>query len=384
MKKFTFVLFLTISFNGIAMGFECPTGATVTEQSCNSTAGCVFKAGSCQKCDNGEYRPGNDNKCYACDRPDGADPTGPGTSKNTCPWTLTCDANTYWDDTKCTPCATNQESTSQEIKYNGDGSWPAANTTHCKYKAVRINLEKNQGKFDIDKTIYAKCNEGFADKPTGPWREQPNITPTLWWGQAFIGYFNEKNGGQMRINSEGRLPFGITACSFTDDPTTLYGQWNNLPYNIEYYYDSEMVSTQNCYLDTECKAGNGVPSKTPAGKYLKSWKCQANCSGNIEITADIPQPAAEGTEKPVIKLVAIFDECPKGYYCTTGSKTPCPMGSTSKPGTTAIADCFIQSNGGKTYSSAEECVKENATCFCDDYGCFTLPGTDKINYSSGS
>ena len=154
------------------------------------------------------------------------------------------------------------------------------------------------------------------------------------------------------------------------DNGTITGQysWVN-----QYRYDdcicTKLSSDNNGTYSSSCKRTANEGTNTQWGNCeTTAIKCNAGlCAKENNLAACTPADA--------------------GYYHSNEQNArceKCPMGSTSKPGTTTIADCFIQSNGGKTYSSAEECVKENATCFCDDYGCFTLPGTDKINYSSGS
>ncbi len=370
MKKIIFgffTLFLPVS---TAMAFDCPSGATMTETSCNATAGCHYIAGSCKKCDSGKYSPANKNTCEDCSKPTDATFTGPGESSRTCPWRLTCAAGTYWNGSSCANCAGNQTSSASTITFNGTGSWPAANNT-CTYKSVLVKLEKNQGVFDIDKEVYAKCGAGFSDNSNGPWREQPNITPTLWWGQTFYGYYTAKTGGTQRFKADGTLAYGTTACTFTAAETTLYAHWEQQPYYVEYYYGTETTPTsrQQCYLGNECSARAPDSSKAPAGQAFQAWKCEEGCTGNVNKGDKITEPAATNTTTaPIIKLRAVWAKCKSGYYCSNGKEEPCPIGSTSTEGNaTAKSDCYITS----------------ATKFCDgpnESDCFTLP-IGKVSYS---
>lgn len=359
MKKFIFGILIALFVNGTAIAFDCPSGADMTEATCNAVAGCVYKSGSCMKCDNGQYSPANSNKCQECNKPDGANWTGPGNAPRTCPWTLTCSADSYWNGNTCTACQTNQTSSTTTITFNGTGNWPASNNT-CTYKAVLIKLEKNQGVFDIDKQIYAKCNEGFADRTTGPWREQPNITPTLWWGQTFYGYYTDKTNGTQRFTADGKLSPSTTACTFTDTETTLYAHWQRNPYYVDYYYSADTAAArrQNCYLGEACTAIEPDRNKAPAGQAFDKWKCISGCNGSINKGDTIPEPAQTNTTTtPVIKLQASWKSCNAGYYCTNGAENPCPIGSTSNSGSQKISDCYITTG----------------TRFCDNKGCFQIP-----------
>ena len=381
-KRMKFIIagfFSLFLWSSMALAFDCPSGNDMTEPTCNATAGCYFNMGACQKCDWGQFSAANKNTCELCDIPTGAVSTGPGTAKKTCPWKITCSAGTYWNGSECASCNSNQTSSASTITFNGTGTWPASNNT-CVYKAVLIKLEKNQGVFDIDKQVYAKCDEGFSDNKNGPWRDAPDKTPTLWWGQTFYGYYTDPNGGTKRFDENGKLANGTTACIFTDEETTLYAHWQQKPYYVEYYYGTETTAaqTQNCYLGTECKALAPNNNKAPEGQAFDQWQCTSGCTGNVKKGDIIKEPEATKTETtPVIKLKATWTPCNKGHYCSNGQSTPCPIGSTtSTTGATTKADCIIKSDNNKTYSSSTECAeKSNGTCFCDNNGCFTLPGT---------
>ncbi|MDE5615732.1 MAG: hypothetical protein K2I81_02785 [Alphaproteobacteria bacterium] len=372
MKKFIFGILIALFVNGTAIAFDCPSGDAMTETTCNAVANCVYNAGSCQKCDNGQYSPANSNKCMNCNnnKPSSADWTGPGNDKGTCPWSITCSAGSYWNGSECVDCKGNQTSSDTTITSDGMGSWPAQNNT-CTYKAVLIKLEKNQGVFDIDKQIYAKCEEGFADSEDGPWREQPDITPTLWWGQTFDGYYTDKTGGTQRFDENGELSYQTTDCSFTEETTTLYAHWQQNPYYVDYYYppDTTAAMRQKCYLGKACTPIEPDSNKAPAKQAFDKWQCISGCSGSINKDDIIPEPKQTNTTTtPVIQLQALWRNCNAGYYCTNGKEEPCPIGSTSAAGSETIGDCHITQD----------------TLFCDGDGttCFYLPAQKTTFYAN--
>lgn len=342
MKKILATLFIACIFPYTAsLAAECPAG-----QYKEPSLGCTG-------CDENYYCTGNDKKtscpsshplspkkseninaCYKECKQEDIDngikkPTGPASYNNDCSFEIECNDT----DDKCSgyheyngTCISNQRSCKKLIIFEGLQFW---DDSASKYSECYItNCGANGHLEGLGKICGIQYGESCA---------------------ANIGDCEHKLG-----NCDG----------------TIEGQysWEN-----QYRYDdctcTKVSSDNNGTYSSSCKRTANEGTNTQWGNCeTTAIKCNAGlCAKENNLAACTPADA--------------------GYYHSNEQNArceKCPMGSTSKPGTTTIADCFIQSNGGKTYSSAEECVKENATCFCDDYGCFTLPGTDKINYSSGS
>lgn len=377
MKKFIFSIFLLLSYNALALAaIDCSQYEEETD--CIKIAGCTYASDTCVTCSSGNYSAANSNQCNACEKPANASFTGPGTSATTCPWKLTCDKDTYWNSGSkaCVSCPDYYESAGTEITYTGEGTWPQTQNT-CTGKEKEVTLYRNciKNGTTTKESLYVKMGNGFRLDKQSDWTAQPGTKDLFWcWGKTFSGFFTEINtGGQQVISASGNLvnpPVKDASYFFTENISELYAHWDAKPYQVKYFNSSEDTSpirTQTCYIDSECTAQS--PINAQSGKILLYWQCEENCSGTITAGATIPEPT-EGNNPDLnpIKLIAVWGDCPSGYYCTSGNKTPCPAGSTSDEGSSAKSNCHIVRG-------------TSGTKFCDGDGCFTLPGDGNIPWA---
>ncbi|MCM1295118.1 MAG: hypothetical protein NC311_06220 [Muribaculaceae bacterium] len=233
----------------------------------------------------------------------------------------------------------------------------------CTGEVHKITLRKNQTWGDIDKSVWVKYGAGFADsRNSTEWRANPDIVPTLWWHHDFAGYYDQKEGGNRKIASDGKLVSGVRNTDFADI-IELWGHWDPKPYTIRYYKDETSTSPvyiDTCEFDSDCTAWK--PSETQEkqivllGKEFDSqWKYKSG-STIISAGSKITQPTSEDAMKNGIDLIAVYKPCDAGYYCDT-SKQKCPAGATSPSGSSTIDKCHISST----------------TQFEDSKGLFTLP-----------
>ena len=69
-----------------------------------------------------------------------------------------------------------------------------------------------------------------------------------------------------------------------------------------------------------------------------------------------------------INLKPVFGNCPRGSYCSNNIQYNCPVGTTSLENKSSVGDCYMVRG-------------EEGTQFCDNNGCFYLPGTGNIFYN---
>jgi len=233
--------------------------------------------------------------------------------------------------------------------------------------------------------MYEKYSEGFSfntDNPTSGWTDAQNFKIDLkkqntdrWWGIKFSGYFTAKKGGRKVINADGTL-VGKNNTQFYED-TTLYAQYDSSSggITIKYVETDAEDRTAKCDIDGNCNISN--PTKCTDGQMFSGWKCTSGCTKNIVLQPgdnfeNIKDYIPSNNDPLEITLTATFSSCPKGYYCTcngsVSKKEPCPMGSTTDgTGKSKIDDCIMKRGN-------------NGTKFCDEVGCFYLPGTGNIAY----
>lgn len=382
------VLFFSI-FYCVALGISGAFAGQVTscgnpDEDNNCGPGCYYSTDlkKCEICGSGTYNDGTSASCKSCTKPNDAQwEESAGHTTNSCPWTLECEANQYWDGSRCVSCPRYNSSDGAILEGLGE-EYPEPNSDICEPTVFTLTLEKNLTNFaESSKEAYVKYGVGFSKNKNGPWdKKGPGVKPDFNWWQDFVGYYTAKNGGIRRFNEEGYVErTGTTSTTFTED-TTLYGHWNKVLYTVEYYRDSAM---ENLYATRSCEMGNGgCEALKPGYGFVGSgntifdhWVCGAGCSG--EFYPDdpekniIPEPSESyGLDNP-IKLYAYFVKCPAGYYCLPGQgkREECPMGTTSAEGAAvAKSNCYM--NRGPS-----------GTKFCDDNGCFTFPGSGKIMYN---
>jgi len=246
----------------------------------------------------------------------------------------------------------------------------------CTGKCYTITLQKNLTNVaEYPKYLSVKFGTGFyknqycsgaALTTSDEWE-----TPHYKWFQKFNGYSTEENGGTYRFGSDGKPTDGTTNTTFTGN-TTLYGQWNKNNYTVEYYDGDTYLSNQTCSVadydaDNPTSDGNclakSIERSNDLGETIAGWSLTKGGTKKYTFGANIPPKNGDVTD-PTIKLYAVWETCPAGYYCNASGKEPCPAGSTSLTGSSTIQKCYISSE----------------TQFIDNYGkSFTLP-IGQINY----
>ena len=378
--------FVIIPHNGIAA-----TCDGLSAESCTTTAGCGWDdVGGCKACSALQYSSTTDSKCKACTNKPSSNGTfeyGTKTNNesNTCSWTGRCNENYYWNGNACTPCAKYYHSSSQPtISFSGGTATLPSESNTCTGNVYEITLEKNLTNFlESPKTVWVKYGSGFADSANASsWRTDPAKTPSYKWWQEFNGYSDSTNSRTLWLDSEGKLTNSKTNTSFTENKT-LYGQWKGKNFEIIYYNPDGQTENRRQTCSTESNSENYTTCTVEefdrnngnlSGNYLANWKCTQGCTKSTLQPGEIFSISESAISTGVI-LVAQTEQCPTGYYCTSTSKEACPKGTTSSKGAKQKSDCIIKSDNNKTYSSSTECAeKSDGTCFCDNNGCFTLPG----------
>lgn len=382
---------------------------------------------NCTFCPVGTYsdiddamQTGFETGCKECTSPAGAqwverDSTGSltGFVDDTCPWTLSCSAGTYFDskNSKCAACGTHYQAKNPEgecvVRGNGkgdvsDGEGAYENTCSfndiCTGLVYKVELNKNTNIESIntgnnvftysDSVVYAKYGAGFATSPTGPS-----------WGKV-----TPENGGLMSIavkklngySTDRRCTSPINLANYLnnwgvlglpDQPAgndqtdlVLYACWNNAKIILRHYLNADNFKDATCSFsddDTEVKCV--VSSEfTPyaAGGEFEGYKC-SYISGSMELSCiltDSDKLFLPGDVLPLpastIILRPQFSSCKPGYYCDANGVNKCPVGTTSDEGAESIAECYLNTGKGA-----------NSTRFCDSNGCFYLPDTGIITYN---
>ncbi len=340
---------------------------------CKTTAGCGWdSAGLCKSCSDSQYSTNTMQNCANCtNKPSSNGTFNYGTKanneSNTCPWTGSCNENYYWDGGSCKKCDSYYHTSGQPtISFaGGTSALPSAQNT-CTGNVYEITLTKNLTNFLEDpKTVWVKYGSGFADrKDATSWRANPDKTPTYTWWQEFNGYSDSKNSKSLWIDSTGKLTNGKTNTSFKRD-IELFGQWKGKNFTVTYYNSDGKTEnqTQTCATDpnkddtyTTCTAL--AYKGTLSGQYLKNWNCISGCTQSQVAPGEI-LPISNSAVSSGVKLVAVTESCPAGYYCPSdkADPQPCPYGSTSDKSSTTKSACFIETN----------------TKFCDNKGCFQIP-----------
>ena len=395
MKKIIIIFFFLFIF------FSLPVYAVTTCSYDNGkcSAGCEFDGNTnkCTLCEPGTFNGTIGGTCKTCTKPDnaeflnGIDATG--MTQDTCPWVIHCAENQYYDNLTCKNCDPHYHSDAFDlygINLNCSGDYQ--NTNNCKHYDKSyceaniytitidpdlpegdrwlINEQYGNGNIILEEKYgigfrYTTLNEINFTKELSP---LPITLETHFW-RKFLGFSTEPDGAGEQVY---KIDKTFTDTTFFKKDTTLYIIWGkNLPYYINYYESDGITyhNDQECMTEESCPA---IESKiTKEGYYFSHWQCKEGCEG-IKNVGDEITPISKDflhgqTQKP-IKLYAVFETCPAGYYCD-GNKPPskCPAGMTSTAGAKTEKECYFKpSNDG--------------TKFCDKNDCFSLPGAEIIRY----
>lgn len=367
-------------------------------------AGCYFSlsVNVCSLCDAGTYKNTvGSGACSNCTvKPTGAEfLTGTaylGFTTNTCPWTVTCQSGQYFnpysendaDSFKCVSCGNGYSGTGTDCTVTGSGNTDDGNCSFekvCVPNVYTLDLKKAHWIIGKNKTAYAKYEEGFAttNNPTGWSASLPAgaLQNESVFKNKFNGYFDkEKCDGTMFFNNQGVFtqslwPKLIEKANGNKE-ITLYACWKDVTVEIRYYNSENTYSLVKCDInnvneqgEVECLKAQSYAGSVGAGKLFLYYECSytadsgetASC-GNIEVGGDIPVVAETVNLKPV------FGICPSGSYCSNNIQYNCPVGTTSPENASSVGDCYMVRG-------------EEGTQFCDNNGCFYLPGTGKISYN---
>lgn len=427
--KHALILSLCIIFTQNAFALDC--GEPTTD---GCPAGCELSLDNkCLECPLGTYGTGGKSQCADCYKPNDAswtreDPYMPGMiNEYSCPWTLTCDENAYFDKEsgQCTSCGDNYTSIYHDIggftmEFDGTGQEEfnilAERYSHdnvCEPNVTQIKLSPGT-QFNTDdnnlwpgttevyytKGVYYKYDTGFRmdNSAIGSWNPiLPNnaLQPTNYL-KTFLGYAENAN-----MCSTGKLVFDSNGNFTSDDydlsnvPLSLVACWENKAIGINYFMNKksgdEVVTTtlkRYCMVNDdagqleyyedgkltgdECVAMEYDTSKyyVEPGKVFSHYELRCQSPGtSFEPCGDVTVPNKIPVPASTVILQPVFSDCPPGYYCNAGVKTECPMGTTSRAGeATSKTDCIMV--GG--YDGVE---------FCDSIGCFYLPAGVVIPYN---
>lgn len=386
---------IIIIFSSLFIFFSLPVYAVTTCSYDNGkcSAGCEFDGNTnkCKLCEPGTFNGTIGGTCEKCTKPNnaeflnGIDATG--MTQDMCPWVIHCAENQYYDNLTCKNCDPHYHSYAFDLY--GINVYCNQNINNCKHydksyceaniyeitidpdlpEGDRWLINGQYGNGDI--ILEEKYGVGFRyttldeKKFTKELSPLPITLETHFW-RGFLGFSTEPGGA-------GELVFTPTQTfedtTFFKKDTKLYIIWGkNLSYYINYYesnIDNDVYHSQICQTEEPCPA---IESKiTKEGYYFSHWQCKEGCEG-IKNVGDEIIPISKDFLRNTIKLYAVFETCPAGYYCS-GRETPskCPAGMTSTAGAKTETECYFKpSNDG--------------TKFCDKNGCFSLPGAEIIPY----
>ncbi len=410
MKRIFFTILCLCIFNATAMA--AVTECTKTDGKC--PAGCE-QTGllGCDLCTAGTYNSTAGEKCKSCTvKPRGTNSrflTGDeyaGQTSNTCPWTVTCQANQYWstgNNFGCTDCPSGYEAKegNQTFDVTGSGNYASSGATgntqanRCQPKVFKLELLKNTALISLgwpfedaeykNYTAYAKYGIGFAtDAASSEWSTslpsgvlQPN-TPI----KTFKGYSTSDKakdcGSSLYFDVSGKF---VKNWNELLSDKKLYACWGNLEITINYYNSNGTTTwhVENFTIDDnqEYNGHKALPyaGNIDAGKIFQHYECTygdgSPCAApTINANGDVPLGST------TINLKPVFSSCDAGHYCTGGIQQDCPAGTTSDAGASSIEKCYMLTG-------------TNGTQFCDtsngnEKRCFHLPAQenlpDKIYY----
>ncbi|HIU65713.1 MAG TPA: hypothetical protein IAC63_03690 [Candidatus Enterousia avicola] len=360
-----------------------------------------------------------------------------GFTTDECPWVITCPEGYFFagGSSGCVACSSVEPSNCYKGKTNilkgkGKEMPQDAFATMCEGVVYKITLRKNTELETLnadypgheitysDKTVYAKCDTGFAStEDATKWEDylaEQLRHPSYYPFKKLLGYSTDDSCTDIVINKDGWVEYdndnnstNRTLNIFNKD-TELYACWENGEIDVTYYQTTTSGPlgevnkyTTRCKLDdskstppndsgsdkpNECafldigylegKAGEMIAT----GYVFKSHDCRKgelgnNQWGDLSFCLDGVKEFAAGKYIPFVRNVTsisvavVGDECPAGYYCSKTEQNSCPVGTTSAEAKSSIEDCYMPSG-------------QSGTKFCDKNGCFYLPtGIGNISYN---
>lgn len=441
--------------------------------------GCYYseQSSKCERCPAGTYKSGvGSGGCQKCslDVISSIWSSGPGTfnymtgdaytgyTSDTCPLVIRCAPGYYWkydknkETGRCSRCAGSTEPDTDDGGkcYREDVCGEYVNiekcdviinrvrdgvivdvennfNTACVPNTYKLTLYKNTKLETLnadypgheitysDKTVYAKCNTGFAStEDATKWEDylaEQLRHPSYYPFKKLLGYSTDKGCTNIIINKDGYVELDNNSnethrtLNIFNKDTELYACWENGQIDVTYYQTTTSGNssgeahtyTTHCTLDdsqsnppndsgsdkpNECafldigylegKAGEMIST----GSVFKSHDCRIGKLGNnqwgdLSFCLDGVKEFAAGKYIPFVKNVTSISvavvgaTCPAGYYCSKTEQNSCPIGTTSATGATSVSACYMQ--GG-----------QSGTKFCDKNGCFYLPtGIGNISYN---
>lgn len=413
MRKIFFTLLCLCIFNTNAIAASV-TGCTMDEEG-NCSEGCEpnEQGTSCLLCKNGYYKSGNNkNRCTQCSHPtkgswEWADEST-GHTANDCPWTTTCEYNEYWDisgisngsNFGCEPCGEHYNSKlTNSYPISGAGIISTDGLQYlkdavCDGKVYKLDLQRNTWFLpNQHKQAYAKFDEGFAANANSDYWDENYLPQSAVPGdrpiKSFKGYnSNENCNGIMffareetdgtikaKFNENWNSLFNLTDSA--ENTKQLFMCWENLEATINYLNPSGGTWKQDKYtMDDDTpdsyykilQYGGSVPGGGMFSHYtctyIDTTGAEKTCTKST-VTPETTDFVPDGT---TVNLKPNFGDCPDGYWCQTGSKKPCPAGTTSAGGAASEENCYMVRGN-------------NGTRFCDSNGCFFLPGLGNISFN---
>ena len=413
MRKIFFTLLCLCIFNTNAIAASV-TGCTMDEEG-NCSEGCEpnEQGTSCLLCKNGYYKSGNNkNRCTQCSHPtkgswEWADEST-GHTANDCPWTTTCEYNEYWDisgisngsNFGCEPCGEHYNSKlTNSYPISGAGIISTDGLQYlkdavCDGKVYKLDLRRNTWFLPYQhKKAYVKFDEGFAANANSDYWDENYLPQSAVPGdrpiKSFKGYnSNENCNGIMffareetngtikaKFNENWNSLFNLTDSA--ENTKQLFMCWENLEATINYLNPSGGTWKQDKYtMDDDTpdsyykilQYGGSVPGGGMFSHYtctyIDTTGAEKTCTKST-VTPETTDFVPDGT---TVNLKPNFGDCPDGYWCQTGSKKPCPAGTTSAGGAASEENCYMVRGN-------------NGTRFCDSNGCFFLPGSGNIVFN---
>lgn len=399
---------------------ECSTKETQEE----CPAGCYWDRTGCKVCGLGTYTTqAGQTACSDCYHPAGQQGTreeggkwqwaenSVGNTTVICPFTLYCDADEYIYVTNlqqnnfgCQKCGTHYNTKLGDTYEENINSLldlfaaisdqaPHSKANVCDGKVYKLDLQRNTWFLPYQhKQAYAKFDEGFAaNANSDDWDENylpqsavPGDRPI----KSFKGYnSNENCNGIMffaREESNGTIKakfnenwnslFNLTDSE--ENTKQLFMCWENLEATINYLNPSGGTWKVDKYTMDDDKQdsyykilqyGGSVPDGGMFSHYtctyIDTTGAEKTCTKST-VTPETTDFVPDGT---TVNLKPNFGDCPDGYWCQSGSKNPCPAGTTSAGGAASEENCYMVRGN-------------NGTRFCDSNGCFFLPGLGNISF----
>lgn len=404
---------------------ECGKGCYLAFDIGGGIVGNPGDASNCVLCPIGTYSDIDNamaftTPCKNCTKPIGAnfleDKYHVGYIADLCEWELSCSGGTYFygdtvEDSYCAECGAHyraKDNDSSCVVFGKGNASVETQSNGCTFNNIctgyvyKLKLDKNTNITELyigDETVtyndiitYAKFGSGFADQPDSSSWGRLNGFESISVKQL-KGYSQNANcSGSVLMpshvqTSPDKWNWNDIFDFFPDAPNengeidvTLYACWNNSQITVRYYTDTAGTLYTDGYCGPindkedsfECKvedvqnSGSGV---------LQGYKCTyVSSSSELPCVSNDPNRLFRVDDAiPLVSTQIIlrpqFAPCPAGYYCSNGKSYECPLGTTStEGGADEVSDCYMM-------------LGKDGTNFCDNNGCFYLPGNGKIIYN---